>query len=298
MDRLESMSVFVAVVAAGSFSAASRQLRMPLPTVSRKVAEIESHLKAQLLVRSTRKLVLTEAGQAYVEDCKRILEAVTAAERGASGEYNAPQGELTVTAPIVFGRLHVVPVVTGFLRAYARVDVRLLLADRALNLVEDRLDLAVRIGPLPDSRLVASRVGQIRRVVCASPEYLKERGTPRTPQDLLQHDCVTFAGLADAGSWVFRDHETVRVHSRLTASTAEAAIDATVASLGLTCTLSYQIADAVKAGRLAVVLRKFEPAPLPVSLIYVRESRITAKLRAFIDYAAPRLRARLSDAAV
>ena len=298
MDRLESMSVFVAVVAAGSFSAASRQLRMPLPTVSRKVAEIESHLRAKLLVRSTRKLVFTEAGQAYVEDCKRILEAVTEAERGASGEYNEPQGELTVTAPIVFGRLHVVPIVTDFLRAYARVDVRLLLADRLLNLVEDRVDLAVRIGPLPDSRLVASKIGQIRRAVCASPAYLKERGTPRTPQDLLKHECVTFAGLMDAGSWAFRDYETVHVRSRLTTSTAEAAIDATVAGIGLTCTLSYQIADAVKAGRLAVVLRKFEPPPLPVSLVYVRESRITAKLRAFIDYAAPRLRARLTDAAI
>jgi DNA-binding transcriptional LysR family regulator len=298
MDRLESMSVFVAVVAAGSFSAASRQLRMPLPTVSRKVAEIESHLKAKLLVRSTRKLVLTEAGQAYVEDCKRILEAVAEAERGASGEYNAPQGELAVTAPIVFGRLHVVPVVTDFLGVHARVDVRLLLADRALNLVEDRVDLAVRIGPLPDSRLMASKIGQIRRVVCASPAYLKERGTPRAPRELLKHECVTFAGLMDAGSWGFRDQEIVPVHSRLTTSTAEAAVDAAIAGAGLTCALSYQVADAVQAGRLTVVLRKFEPAPLPVSLIYVRESRITAKLRAFIDYAAPRLRERLISAAI
>jgi DNA-binding transcriptional LysR family regulator len=292
------MSVFVAVVAAGSFSAASRQLRMPLPTVSRKVAEIESHLNAKLLVRSTRKLVLTEAGQAYVEDCKRILEAVTEAERGASGQYNAPQGELSITAPIVFGRLHVVPVVTEFLRAYARVDARLLLIDRPLNLIEDRLDLAVRVGSLPDSRLVASKVGQIRRVVCASPSYLEERGTPKTPQDLLKHECVTFAGLADAGSWTFRDHEAVRVRSRLTTSTAEAAIDATLAGIGLTCTLSYQITESVKAGRLVVVLRKFEPAPLPVSLLYVHESRITAKLRAFVDFAAPRLRARLTSAAI
>jgi DNA-binding transcriptional LysR family regulator len=298
VDRFESMSVFVAVVAAGSFSAASRQLRMPLPTVSRKVAEIESHLNAKLLVRSTRKLVLTEAGQAYVADCKRILEAVTEAERGASGQYNAPQGELAITAPIVFGRLHVVPVVTEFLRAYARVDARLLLLDRPLNLIEDRLDLAVRVGPPPDSRLVASKIGQIRRVVCASPGYLEQHGTPKTPQDLLKHDCVTFAGLADAGSWTFRDHESVRVHSRLTASTAEAAIDATVAGVGLTCTLSYQVAAAVKAGQLVVVLRKFEPAPLPVSLLYVHESRITAKLRAFLDFAAPRLRARLKSAAI
>jgi DNA-binding transcriptional LysR family regulator len=298
MDRLASMSVFVAVVTAGSFSAASRRLRMPLPTVSRKVAEIESHLKAKLLVRSTRKLVLTEAGRAYVEDCRRILEAVTEAERGASGQYNAPQGELTITAPIVFGRLHVVPVVTDFLGAFERVDVRLLLADRTLNLIEDRVDLAVRIGALPDSRLVASKVGQIRRVVCASPAYLKARGTPRSPQDLLKHDCVTFAGLTDAGSWSFRDRETVRVHSRLSTSTAEAAIDATAAGIGLTCTFSYQIADAVKAGRLAIVLKKFEPAPLPVSLLYVQESRITAKLRAFLDFAAPRVRARLNDAAI
>jgi DNA-binding transcriptional LysR family regulator len=298
MDRFESMSVFVAVVAAGSFSAASRQLRMPLPTVSRKVAEIESHLDAKLLVRSTRKLVLTEAGQAYVADCKRILEAVTEAERGASGQYNAPQGELAITAPIVFGRLHVVPVLTEFLRAYARVDARLLLLDRPLNLIEDRLDLAVRVGPLPDSRLVASKIGQIRRVVCASPEYLKERGTPKTPHDLLKHECVTFAGLTDAGSWTFRDNESVRVRSRLTASTAEAAIDATVAGIGLTCTLSYQVADAVKAGQLIVLLRRFEPAPLPVSLLYVHESRITAKLRAFVDFAAPRLRARLTRAAI
>jgi DNA-binding transcriptional LysR family regulator len=298
MDRFESMSVFVAVVAAGSFSAASRQLRMPLPTVSRKVAEIESHLDAKLLVRSTRKLVLTEAGQAYVADCKRILEAVTEAERGASGQYNAPQGELAITAPIVFGRLHVVPVLTEFLRAYARVDARLLLLDRPLNLIEDRLDLAVRVGPLPDSRLVASKIGQIRRVVCASPEYLKERGTPKTPHDLLKHECVTFAGLTDAGSWTFRDNESAPVRSRLTASTAEAAIDATVAGIGLTCTLSYQVADAVKAGRLIVLLRRFEPAPLPVSLLYVHESRITAKLRAFVDFAAPRLRARLTSAAI
>jgi Transcriptional regulator len=271
---------------------------MPLPTVSRKVAEIESHLNAKLLVRSTRKLVLTEAGQAYVEDCKRILDAVTEAERMASGQYNAPQGELTITAPIVFGRLHVLPVVAEFLRGHARVDVHLLLTDRTLNLVEDRLDLAVRIGALPDSRLVASKVGQIRRVVCASPRYLEEHGTPKAPQDLLKHDCVTFSGLTDAGSWTFRDNQTVRVHSRLSTSTAEAAIDATLAGVGLTCTLSYQIADAVKSKRLAVVLKRFEPLPLPVSLVYVHESRITAKLRAFVDFAAPRLRAGLAGAAI
>jgi len=295
MDRFESMSVFVAVVSAGSFSAASRQLRMPLPTVSRKVSELESHLKARLLVRSTRKLVLTEVGESYVTDCRRILAEVAEADRGASGEYNAPQGELVVTAPVVFGRLHVLPVTAEFLAAYPQVDVRLALADRPLSLIDEHLDLAVRIGAVPDSRLVALRVGQIRSVVCASPEYLSEHGIPKSPADLFKHHCVTFAGLPGAESWTFRT-EHVRVYSRLVVNTAEAAIDGAIAGVGFTRVLSYQIATAVKAGTLAIVLRKFEPAPLPVSLIYLQETRLTAKLRAFVDFAAPRLRARLSHA--
>lgn len=296
MDRFESMSVFVTVVSAGSFSAASRQLRMPLPTVSRKVAELESHLKARLLVRSTRKLVLTEVGESYVVDCKRILAEVAEADRGASGEYNAPQGELIVTAPVVFGRLHVLPVAAEFLAAYPHVDIRLALVDRPLNLMDEHLDMAVRIGAVPDSRLVAVRVGQIRSVVCASPAYLNEHGIPKSPEDLLKHHCVTFAGLTGADSWTFRAAQSVRVHSRLVVNTAEAAIDGAIAGVGLARVLSYQIAEAVKAGTLAIVLKGFEPPPLPVSLIYIQETRLTAKLRAFIDFAAPRLRARLPGA--
>jgi DNA-binding transcriptional LysR family regulator len=297
MDRLESMSVLVAVVSAGSFSGASRQLRMPLPTVSRKVSELESHVKAKLLVRSTRKLVLTEVGQSYVAACKRILDEVAEAERGASGEYNAPRGELMLTAPVVFGRLHVLPVAAEFLKAYPEVDVRLMLTDRPLNLIDDHLDLAVRIGTLPDSRLVAVRVGQIRNVVCASPVYMEVRGNPKSPEDLKTHDCVTFAGLTGAESWTFRAEQSVRVHSRLVVNTAETAIDAAIAGIGLTRVLSYQIADAVKAGKLAIVLKRFEPAPLPVSLIYTRETLLTAKLRAFVDFVTPRFRARLLNAA-
>src|SRR5687767_4909387 len=187
MDRIESMSVFVAVASAGSFSGASRQLRMPLPTVSRRVSDLESHLHAKLYVRSTRKLVLTDAGQSYLLACQRILEQIAEAERGASGHYSVPRGELFVTAPIVFGRLHVLPVVTEFLRTHPHVDVRLVLSDRALNLIDDRLDLAVRIGALPDSSLVASRIGRISRVVCASPAYLDQHGVPRSPGDLSLH---------------------------------------------------------------------------------------------------------------
>jgi DNA-binding transcriptional LysR family regulator len=293
MDRLESMSVFVAVASAGSFSAASRQLRIPLPTVSRKVSDLEAHLKAKLFVRSTRKLALTDAGQSYLLACKRVLEEIAEAERGASGQYNVPQGELFVTAPIVFGRLHVLPVVTEFLKAHPHVDVRLVLADRALNLMDDRLDLAVRIGSLPDSSLVATQIGRIRSVVCASPAYLKEHGVPRSPGDLSGHACVTFTGVGEPDSWKFQEHAPVRVHSRLAVNTAESAIEGAIAGVGLTRVLSYQVADAVEAGKLVVVLKKFEAEPSPISLVYVQERRLTAKLRAFLDFATPRLRERL-----
>ena len=293
MDRLVSMSVFVAVASAGSFSAASRQLRMPLPTVSRKVSDLESHLKAKLFVRSTRKLALTDAGQSYLLACKRALELIAEAERGASGQYNVPQGELFVTAPIVFGRLHVLPVVTEFLRTHPHVDVRMVLTDRALNLMDDHLDLAVRVGALPDSSLVATQIGRVRSVVCASPAYLDEHGVPRSPDDLSGHACVTFTSVGETDSWRFRAGPPVRVHSRLAVNTAESAIEGAIAGVGLTRVLSYQVADAVEAGKLVVVLKKFEPEPAPISLVYVQERRVTAKLRAFLDFATPQLRERL-----
>ena len=184
MDRLEAMSLFVAAAEAGSLSAAGRRFGIPLATVSRKVSDLERHLKTRLLNRSTRRLTLTDAGQAYLVACRRILDEVGEAERSAAGEYSVPTGELIITAPIVFGRLHVLPIVTAFLAAYPEVAVRLTLADRITQLVEEHIDLAVRIGDLPVSSLVAIRVGSIRRVVCASPAYLAAHGTPRTPGDL------------------------------------------------------------------------------------------------------------------
>lgn len=293
MDRLESMSVFAAVATAGSFSGASRALRMPLPTVSRKVSELEAHLDAKLLVRSTRKLTLTEVGESYLLACRRLLEEIAEAERGATGEYNAPHGELLITAPVVFGRLHVLPVVAEFLEAHPQVDVRLVLTDRPLNLLDEHLDLAVRIGELPDSSLVATRIGQTRSVVCASPEYLKARGVPKSPTALGKHDCITFAALGGADEWRFRSGESVRVHSRLVVNTAEAAVDGALCGIGLARVLRYQIAEWLKARKLAIVLDKHEPPPSPVSLLYVRERRLTGKLRAFLDFVAPRLRRRL-----
>src|SRR5512144_1546021 len=198
------MSILVTAVDAGSLSAAARHLGTPLATVSRKVSELEAHLKTRLLTRSSRRLTLTDAGRNYVAACKRILEEVGEAERAASGEYSAPKGDLIITAPIVFGRLHVLPAVAEFLETYPEIDIRLVLADRAVNLLEEHVDLAVRIGELPDSSLVATRVGAIRRVVCGSPGYFAARGTPQTPDELgMHHNCVTFEALMSPDSWSF-----------------------------------------------------------------------------------------------
>jgi DNA-binding transcriptional LysR family regulator len=298
MDRLESMTVLVAVVDAGSLSAAARRLRMPLATVSRKVGELEAHLKTRLLTRTTRQLSLTEAGESYVAACRRILEEIGEAERTATGEYTTPRGDLTITAPVVFGRLHVVPVVAEFLALYPEIDVRLTLADRVVNLLEDHVDVAVRIGALPDSALVAVGLGAIRRVVCASPGYLADHGVPQHPRDLAAHRCITFEGLASARTWVFwagKTPLTLPVNSRLVINTAEAAIEAAMLGVGLTRVLSYQVADAVARGKLDLVLEAFEPEPWPVSLVHAGQAPLPLKLRAFLDFAAPRLRARVAQ---
>jgi DNA-binding transcriptional LysR family regulator len=298
MDRLESMSTLVAAVEAGSLSAAARRLGTPLSTVSRKVAELEAHLKTRLLNRAGRRLTLTEAGQSYVAACRRILEEIDEAERAAAGEYSAPRGELIVTAPIVFGRLHVLPVVIEFLRAFPDIAVRLTLADRVINLLEENFDLALRIGALPDSSLVATRLGTVRRVVCASPAYLAARGAPATPIDLMAHDCIAFEGLS-ATTWAFRVGRTelfAPIRPRLVVTTAEASIDACVAGLGITRVLSYQVAAALHDGTLALLLVDFEPEPWPVHLVHAGGRRQPLKLRAFLDFAAPRLKGRLAAA--
>ncbi|MEP9375470.1 LysR family transcriptional regulator [Aquabacter sp. CN5-332] len=301
MDRLEAMSILLAAVEAGSFSAASRKLGVPLPTISRKVGELEAHLKTRLLIRSTRKLTLTDAGADYVAACKRILEQVGDAETQASGEYSAPRGELILTAPIVFGRLHVVPTVTAFLAAFPDIDVRMVLSDRNANLVDDHIDMAVRIGALPDSSMVATRVGSVRRVVCGSPAYFAAHGTPKTLDDLADLTSVTFAGLGT--SWTFPSQsrgkaaKSVQPRCRLSINMAEAAIDAAIEGIGLTQVLSYQVARAVAGGKLRIVLEDFEPAPMPVHLIHAGQGRLPLKMRRFLEFAVPRLRQSLMDAA-
>jgi DNA-binding transcriptional LysR family regulator len=297
MDRLEAMSILLAVVDAGSLSAAARRLGTPLPTVSRKVAELEAHLRTRLLHRTTRQLSLTEAGAAYVAACRRILDDVGEAERIATGEYAAPKGELALTAPIVFGRLHVVPVVAEFLAQYPEINIRLLLTDRVVHLMEEQIDVALRIGELPDSTLVASRIGTVRSVVCGSPAYLAQHGVPARPEELAAHDCISFDVLESRRAWAFGDGKSalsVPVVSRLEVNTAEAAIAAATLGVGLVRVLSYQVADAVGNGALDVVLEDYEPAPLPVSLVHKGQTPLPRKLRAFLDFAAPRLGARIA----
>lgn len=300
MDRFDAMNVLMQVVEQGSLSAAGRRLGVPLTTVSRKIADLEDHLGARLLIRSNRRITLTEAGESYVLACKRILAEVAEAELAASGAFSTARGELTLTAPVVFGRLHLLAVVTDFLHAFPDIDVRLVLADRVLHLQDDYVDLALRIGNLPDSSLRAIKVGAVGQVVCASPNYLKTHGIPMRPADLAHHACVTFSGLGAADRWVFRHDgrdETVAVRSRLVVTTAEAAIDAAIAGLGLTRVLSYQIAAARAEGRLQAVLQDHEPPAVPVSLVFDAQGALPLKLRAFVDFAVPRLKKRLAEGA-
>jgi DNA-binding transcriptional LysR family regulator len=296
VDQLEAMRVFVAVAKAGSLSSAGRALGLPVATVSRRLAALEAHLGARLLSRTTRRTALTEGGRRYLDACRRVLAEVDDADRSLAGELRELRGVLAVTAPVVFGRLHVLPVVAEFLRAHPRVDVRLVLSDRNAEMIDEGIDVAVRIGSLPDSSLVATRAGSVRLVACASPAYLRERGRPSRPEDLAAHDCVTLTMLASPERWSFpgrRGMRSVAVRSRLGVTTAEAAIDAAAEGLGVTRVLSYQAAAAIAAGRLVPVLERFEPAPVPVSVLH-REGRAPSpKLRAFVGLAARRLRAAL-----
>jgi DNA-binding transcriptional LysR family regulator len=293
MDRLDAMSTFVAVVEAGSLSAAARRLNTPLATVSRKVSELESDLRTKLFNRSSRKLVLTDAGSSYVVACKRILADVTEAERAASGEYSAPTGELIVTATIGLGRIYLIPILADFLKAYKDIKVSLILTDRVLSLFEEQVDVALRIGTLSDSSMIAIRVGAIRRMICASPAYLAARGTPGTPNDLAGHDCITYAGLVSPDVWTFvRDKTNVAipVRARLVVGSAEAACDAACAGIGITSVFSYHIQAALERGALTSLLDEFQPATLPVNLVYTASRFLPIKMRAFLDFAAPRLR--------
>jgi len=268
---------------------------MPLTTVSRHLAALEEQVGARLITRTTRQLALTEAGRLYLDSSRRILAEFEAAELRLAGEQADPKGELALTVPVSFGRLHVLPVVTDYLSAFPRVTARMLLLDRVVDLVEEGLDIGVRIGNLPNSSMRAIRVGAMRFVACASPSYLAALGTPATPKELPRHSCISFSALSHAEHWSFAAPKPGRVTiaPRLTVNTADAAIDAAKAGLGITRVLFYQAEAGIADGSLRLILERFEPEAIPVHLLH-REDRLPqAKVQSFLSFAAPRLRARL-----
>ncbi len=298
MDRLGAMRLFATIADAGSLSAAGRRLGMPLTTVSRKLAALEEQLGARLVTRTTRALALTEPGRNYLEACRRILEELEAAEARLSGEQSEPQGAIAITAPVVFGRRHVLPVVDAFLRQHPKVNARLLLLDRPVDLLEEGLDIAIRIGTLADSSLIATRVGSVRNVVCASPTYLKAHGVPKEPEQLAAHDCITFSVLSGGDRWTVsrgKRQKRVPVRARLIVNTAEAAVDAAIAGLGITRVLSYQVAGAVADGSLQILLGGWDDVEIPVNILR-REGRLAQpKVQAFVAFAADALRKRMQS---
>lgn len=298
MNRLESMGVFLTVVEEGGFTAASRKLRMPVATVSRKVAELEAHLKVQLFVRTTRRVLPSRMGESYYRDCKRVLTDLQDAEKAVTGEDIAPRGKLTLTAPLVFGRVHMAPLLAEFLALYPDIAARLVLADSILDLQDERIDLALRIGRLPDSSMHAVTLGQVRRVTLASPLYLARHGTPRHPRELTAHSCIAFSATDGTTQWDYLEEgkqRRIAVQPRLTVTSAEAAIAAAQAGLGVTRALSYQVESAAAQKQVSLLLRKFEPKPLPVSLVFMTDRQMPRKLRAFIDFAGPKLKAALAS---
>lgn len=293
MDRLRGMETFVRIVERGSLTAAAAALRSSLPSVVRTLAALEAQLDVRLLNRTTRRMALTDEGREYYERCKRVLAEVEEAEAALSARRIAPKGRLRVTAPVMFGRLHVAPVATEFIARNAAVQLDLLLLDRVVDLLEEGVDVGVRIGRLPDSTLVAIAVGQTRRVVCASPAYLRRAGTPQSPAELSRHRCVNFGGLAPAGEWSF-DQQRVAVNAALASNQIDAALDACLGGVGLGQFLCYQVQALLDGGRLKRVLGGFEPPPLPIHVIYAHARVLSSNVRAFVDWTVPRLRKRLA----
>lgn len=293
MDRLHLMIVFVAVAETESFAAASRRLGLSPPAVTRAIAELEKRLGVKLFNRTTRFVRATEAGQRYLEDSRRIIGEIDDADEAAAGVNAAPRGQLAVTAPVLFGKMFVLPAILEYLRRYPAMEVSALFLDRVVNLLEEGLDVGVRIGELPDSSMKAARVGAVRRVLCASPEYLTKHGTPDKPAALSTHSIIAASGVSPTHEWKFRQGGksiAARVTPRLTVNSNDAAIDAALQGFGVTRLLSYQIAPQVASGRLKIILREFEPAPMPIHVLH-RDGRYgSAKVRSFVDLIVDQLR--------
>ena len=292
MDRIDSVAVFAEVAERGSFAQAARHLNLSPASVTRAVAELEARLGVRLLNRTTRAVSLTETGQRFLAGARRVLADLAEIEQAAAGQGQAPRGELRVTAPIEFGRRHVLPLVTDFLTQFPEVSVRLALIDRPVDLIEEGLDVAIRIGVLADSSAIATRVGALRRIAVASPAYIKRHGRPKRPDDLAAHNVIAFVGIEGAERWRFGAGIEAPIKPRLIVNTAEAAIDAAVSGFGITRVLSYQAVDALADKTLVRLLLDYERAEVPIHILYPDGRHPPPKLRAFLDALMPRLRQR------
>jgi DNA-binding transcriptional LysR family regulator len=297
MDRLDAMQVLLAVVDEGSLSAGSRKLRAPLPSVSRKVAELERHLGTRLLVRTSRNIQLTDAGRDYVTAVRQIMAQVSDAESRAAGEYQVPRGELRITLPPALGHHVVLPLVYDFLNEHQEITLDILAGNRNVDLVAEHVDLAVRLGHLPDSSLFAVKVGEIRNMICASPDYLKRNGCPATPDDLLRHEAVQFGTFSVARlAWDQSEGgEGAQMHTRVRTNDVSASSIAAVCGLGITRTSNYVIEDELRSGALVEILKDHASKPIPVYIVYTKQGLLPLKVRAFLDWMTPRLKKKLLD---
>lgn len=294
MDHFHLMSVYVAVAEEEGFSRAARRLGISPPAVTRAVCTLERELGVKLLTRTTRQIRVTEAGSRYLEDARRILAEVAEAGEAAAGINAAPRGNLAVTAPALFGRMYVMPGMVDYLRRYPDMTVSALFVDRVVNLIDEGLDVGIRIGELPDSTMRAIRAGQVRRIVCAAPAYLKAHGIPRRPADLARHVVIAASGVSPRAEWKFSDAgkpAVVRIQPRLTVTSNDAAIAAALAGFGVTRLLSYQVTPHLAAGKLKIILGGFEPPPLPIHVLHREGRQASAKVRAFVDMIVGQIRA-------
>ncbi|AZE84730.1 Transcriptional regulator, LysR family [Pseudomonas orientalis] len=292
MDRFHEMQVFVAVAEEAGFAAAARRLNTSPPSVTRAIAAMEQRIGTQLLARTTRSLHLTEAGQRYLEDCRRILAELSEAEDAAAGSYSIPCGQLNVTAPVLFGELFVAPALGEYLDRFPQVNINALLVDRVVNMSDEGVDVAVRIGHLHEPGQQAIDVGEVRRVVCASPAYLARHGRPQRPEHMREAKIVASSASQRVSEWAFVDAglpQTVPIEPRLIVTANNAAINLARLGWGMTRVLSYQVAAAVAAGELEIVLQDFEPAALPIRVVFQSNGRVPAKVSTFVDFLAERL---------
>lgn len=294
MDKLRAMDTFVQIVEAGSLTGAADRLGISLTSVVRTLSALEHALGVRLLNRTTRRIALTDEGREYFERCRHLLAEIQEAEATLSARQLKPSGRISITAPVMFGRLHVAPAIAGFLNAYPEMRGELLLLDRVVDLLEEGVDVAIRIGPLPDSSLVAVPLGSTRIIVCASPVYLRRHGTPRLPEELAHHSCIHFTGLgSNDEEWEFR-HERlsrrVRISATLCTNHGDSALDACINGIGCGRFLAYQADGFIAAGKLVPLLTEYEPAPLPVNLVYPHSRLMSSRVRTFVDWAVPRLR--------